>query len=358
MKKRLQVFFSIIFLPLLALVAYFFYFLYTPVVNNPKGQVFYLKPGTGLHTLAVQMQTEGLLNYPEFFHIYTWYKATGKNLKSGEYLFPYGATPMTIWSQITTGTGLAYRPFTIIPGWSFIQLRQAINKEATLKHLTTNMNDKALMQLLSSDVTSGEGEFYPETYNYTRDESDLVILKRAFDLMQNRLKEAWNQRTPNLPYQTSYDALIAASLVEKEAYLESERPIIAGVVVNRLRNHMLLQLDPTVVYGMGDKYEGKIHRSDLTTNTPYNTYIHKGLPPTPIAIPSEESLMAAVHPQQNNYYYFVAKGDGSHQFSTHLSEHNTAVEELINHNRFTKDSKLNEHLQDLLELYNGPRQIP
>lgn len=358
MKQKFRVFFSTIFLALITLIAYFFYFLYSPMVSNPKGQVFYLKPGIGLHALALQMQAEGLLSHPEFFHIYTWYKGTGKNLKSGEYLFPNGATPITIWSQITAGTGLAYRPFTIIPGWSFTQLRQAINKQETLKHLTTNMDDKSVMQLLSSEVTSGEGEFYPETYNYTRDESDLVILKRAFDLMQNRLQDAWTQRATNLPYKTPYDVLIIASLIEKEAYLESERPIIAGVVINRLRNHMLLQLDPTVVYGMGSKYEGKIHRSDLTTDTPYNTYVHKGLPPTPIAIPSQESLIAAVHPQQNNFYYFVAKGDGSHQFSQHLNEHNAAVEALINYNKFTKDTKLNEHLQDLLELYNGPRQIP
>jgi UPF0755 protein len=171
-----------------------------------------------------------------------------------------------------------------------------------------------------------EGEFYPETYYYTRGVADLVILKHAYDLMQSRLNQAWESRLPGLPYQDAYQALIAASLIEKEAHLNQERPIIAGVLINRLRKNMLLQIDPTVIYGMGDRYLGKIYRRDLLDDTIYNTYVHKGLPPTPIAMPSQASIDAAIHPAAHDYYYFVAKGDGSHQFSKSLPEHHRAVQ--------------------------------
>ncbi|MBV9575419.1 MAG: endolytic transglycosylase MltG, partial [Gammaproteobacteria bacterium] len=162
---------------------------------------------------------------------------------------------------------------------------------------------------------------------------DLVILKRAFDLMKNKLATAWEKRALDLPYQNAYEALIAASLIEKEAYLNTERPIIGGVLINRLRKNMLLQFDPTVIYGLGTRYNGKIHKQDLLENTAYNTYVHRGLPPTPIAMPGLASLQAATHPDTNDYIYFVAKGDGSHQFSKTLSEHNAAVKKANKHDQ-------------------------
>jgi UPF0755 protein len=174
-----------------------------------------------------------------------------------------------------------------------------------------------------------EGEFFPETYYFTKGNSDLILLKHAFKAMQSKLNDAWSKRASALPYKNAYEALIAASLIEKEAYLSKERPIIAGVLVNRLKKEMLLQFDPSVIYGLGERYTGKLSKANLLENTAYNTYLHKGLPPTPIAMPSLASISAALHPEQNDYYYFVAKGDGSHQFSKTLLEHNAAVKALI-----------------------------
>jgi UPF0755 protein len=187
------------------------------------------------------------------------------------------------------------------------------------------MTDKDLMLLLGDGNRSPEGLFMPETYYFSRGDSDLTILKRAHQLMQQKLNTAWNSRAADLPYQDAYQALIAASLIEKEAYLAKEQPIISGVLVNRLRKNMLLQFDPTIIYGLGSAYQGKIFKKDLTTDTPYNTYLHRGLPPTPIASPGITAITAAVHPAQHNYFYFVAVGDGSHQFTTNLQDHHQAV---------------------------------
>ena len=185
------------------------------------------------------------------------------------------------------------------------------------------------MNRLGDAALAPEGQFFPETYYYTKGSSDLVILKRAFDLMQSNLKEAWETRSPNLPYKNVYEALIAASLIEKEAYFDAERPVIAGVLVNRIRKNMLIQFDPTVIYGLGLRYNGKIHKQDLLENTPYNTYVHKGLPPTPIAMPGRTSINAALHPDNTDYLYFVARSDKSHQFSKTLFEHQAAVIKLM-----------------------------
>jgi UPF0755 protein len=201
-----------------------------------------------------------------------------------------------------------------------------------LHHLTSELTDEAIMQLLQTNL-SPEGNFLPETYFYTKGNADVMLLKQSFQLLQTKFAAAWEKRAINLPYKNTYEALIAASLIEKEAYLDSERPMIAGVLVNRLRHNMLLQFDPTIIYGLGDNYTGKIYKSDLTKDTPYNTYLHAGLPPTPIAMPSMGSIEAALHPIEHDYYYFVARGDGSHQFSKTLSEHNAAVV------KFTKQTK-------------------
>jgi UPF0755 protein len=194
-----------------------------------------------------------------------------------------------------------------------------------LKHMATNMTDAEIMLALGDNLHAPEGMFMPETFHYARGDVDLVILKRAHDLLVLKLNEAWQNHPANLPYQDAYQVLIAASLIEKEAYLAKEQPIISGVLVNRLAKNMLLQFDPTVIYGLGDNYRGKIYKSDLTTDTPYNTYVHKGLPPTPIAMPGMSAIQAAMHPAAHNYLYFVATGNGSHEFTTNLQDHYAAV---------------------------------
>ena len=305
-------------------VGYLFYSFCKPIVTQKEGVVYYLHPGTSPKILIATLAKQGFIRFPLFF--FTYVELSGRaQLKTGEYLFPQGSSSLSIWRQVTEGKGFVYHEFTIIPGWTFKQLRLALAQTQNLRPTLQNLDDKQLMLRLGYKPFSPEGEFFPETYYYTKDVPDLVILKRAIDYMQKKLNEAWLTREPNLPYQNAYEALIAASLIEKEAYLAAERPIIAGVLINRLRKNMRLQFDPTVIYGMGEHYQGKIYKQNLLEDTAYNTYVHKGLPPTPIAMPSFSAIDAALHPQHHEYYYFVAKGDGSHQFSKTLAEHNKAV---------------------------------
>lgn len=300
------------------------YAFFIPVVSDEKGVVYYLKPGTSTQAMISELSQQGVIPSSILFSVYA-YPHFKRHLKTGEYFFPKGSTEASIWRQVTKGTGFYYYHFTIVPGWTFLQLREALAQAPNLRLITTQLSDQQIMERLGAQDVAPEGEFFAETYYYTRGMQDLVILKRAYDLMQTSLNEAWDGRAKDLPYKDMYQALIAASLVEKEAYLNSERPIIAGVLVNRLRKDMLLQFDPTVIYGLGARYNGKIYKKDLLEDTAYNTYIHKNLPPTPIAIPSLSSIEAALHPQQHDYLYFVGRGDKSHQFSKTLPEHNAAV---------------------------------
>jgi UPF0755 protein len=299
------------------------YALFMPVSLPEDGTVFYLKPGTPRVNVIKELSAKRLIRLAPLFKAYIYFYDA--HFKSGEYHFAYGSTAYSIWKQITQGTGHHYRSFTIIPGWTFEQVKQALYEEETIKSITQTMSNNEIMTTLGDSEHKPEGMFMPETYFYIRDVSDLVILQRAYDLMQNKLKEAWEHRNKDLPYNTTYEALIAASLIEKEAYLSPERPKIGGVLINRLRKDMLLQFDPSVIYGMGDKYHGTIYKQDLVADTPYNTYIHKGLPPTPIAMPGIESIQAAMQPEKHEYLYFVARGDGSHEFSKTLEDHQDAV---------------------------------
>ena len=301
------------------------YFLFMPTVTQENGIPYYLRPGTSKKMVVADLAQQGIIRHPWLFAFYTYsHKVTV--LKTGEYLFPRGASQYSIWKQVTNGTGFLYRPFKIVPGWTFKQLRTELANAPAIKHLTLNFDDKQIMERLGHPDLSPEGEFFPDTYNYIRGDNDLALLKRAFDLMQIKLQEAWQHHAANLPYKNSYEALIVASMIEKEGYLDIERPIIAGVLINRLNKNMLLQIDATVIFGLGYRFDGKIYKENLSEDTPYNTYLHRGLPPTPIAMPGLASLQAAMRPQINSYYYYVAKGDGSHQFSNSLEEHRAAIQ--------------------------------
>lgn len=310
---------------LFVMVGTAFYALFTSVVHSETGYTYNLPLGMGKQSLIADLNQKNLLPSKWLFETYVLMHPHAE-LKAGEYLFPPGSTPHSIWQQITTGHGLHYRSFILIPGWTFQQLRNELNNIPYLRHTTFTLTEAEIMQRVGApEGMAAEGNFCPETYFYSAGSSDLVILKRAYQLMQEKLHAFWPERETNLPYNDAYQALIAASLVEKEAHLASERPIIAGVLINRLNQNMLLQFDPTVIYGMGASYAGKIYKSDLLADTPYNTYVHKGLPPTPIAMPSESSLTAVLHPAHHDYFYFVAKGDGGHRFSKTLEEHHQAV---------------------------------
>ena len=248
------------------------------------------------------------------------------SLKVGEYALEPGTTPRGLLMDMRDGKVLVYR-FTIVEGWNIRQLRAALAAASPLVHETTSLDDAALMQRLGREGQHPEGRFLPETYVYSRGDSDLDVLARAHEAMELALADAWKTRDPDVPLQSAEEALILASIIEKETGIASERPQIAGVFARRLKLGMRLQTDPTVIYGIGSAYDGNIRRIHLTTDTPYNTYTRAGLTPTPIAMPGVDALRAAVNPEPGDTLYFVALGDGSgrHAFSATLAEHNAAV---------------------------------
>lgn len=245
-------------------------------------------------------------------------------LHAGEYALTAGMTPRDLLLNMATGKVLQ-RNITIVDGWNFRDVRQALAKADKLKQDGASLDDAALMAKIGAPGTMPEGQFLPETYAYVKGDSDLDILRRAHVAMTKMLDSLWAKRDKDVPLATPYDALILASIVEKETGRADERPRIAGVFIRRLQGHMLLQTDPTVIYGMGEAYTGNIHKSDLTTDTPYNTYTRQGLPPTPIAMPGKPAIEAALHPASGTELYFVARGDGTHVFSSTLDEHNHNV---------------------------------
>jgi UPF0755 protein len=306
-------------------------FLRSPVVTADQGLQYTIPPGVTLRFVTNDLYLQNVIKHPDFFNLMVYLKGAQHQLKAGEYLFPKGTTPLSLLAQITTGSGMIYHTFTIVSGWSFKQLRNALAHDSAVLHLSSPLSDEAIMTKINHSQLNPEGQFFPDTYYFVKGSSDIALLKRAYNLMQKKLNDAWRQRDPSIPFQTNHQALIAASIIEKEAYLDAERPMIAGVLINRLKKNMLLQFDPTVIYGLGSRYHGKIHKEDLLQSSPYNTYVHKGLPPTPISMPSMGSIRAIMHPQQNDFIYFVARGDGTHQFSSTLAQHHLAVKEAREH---------------------------
>ncbi|GAB2504531.1 endolytic transglycosylase MltG [Arenimonas alkanexedens] len=245
-------------------------------------------------------------------------------LQVGDYSIRHGITPRQLLTRIESGKVIQHR-FTLVEGWSFRELRAAMANESVMVQTLPELDDEAVMAALERAGQHPEGRFLPETYHYTRGASDIDLLRRAALAMDKAVADAWEARAAGIPIETPEQLLVLASIIEKETGKASERPEIAGVFSRRLKLGMRLQTDPTVIYGMGSRYAGNIRRSDLTTDTPYNTYTRAGLPPTPIAMPGREALMAAANPSEGNTLYFVSRGDGSHVFSATLVEHNRAV---------------------------------
>jgi UPF0755 protein len=319
--------FLLILLALVAAAAAGWHWSSQPVVLYPEGQdapEFSIKSGSGVRSSAQQIAQAGIPLNPLLFEILVRTTGQGSKLKAGDYEIPSGTTPVELVDMMVRGD-YAHRALSIIEGWSFRQMRDAIAAEPALRHDTAQMSDAELMSKINPELKLPEGLFAPDTYLFAKGSSDLQVYKQAHALLLKRLGEAWAKRDPTLPYKTPYDALIMASIVEKETGQKSERAMIAGVFVNRLRVGMLLQTDPTVIYGMGARYKGVIHKSDLTTDTPYNTYTRAGLPPTPTALPGNAALAAALKPAATDALYFVSRGDGSSQFSANLPDHNRAV---------------------------------
>ena len=304
--------------------AWLFQYARTSLKLSPQAQEISIQPKSGLKSIANQLVEQHVLGNPWAFIVLAKLLQKEQNLKAGEYTLNKNITPYQLLLSLNHGKA-TQGSITFIEGKTFKQMREKIAKNDAIKNTTQELSDAKIMQLIGKGEAHAEGLFFPDTFYFDRGTLDTILLKRAYDSMQAKLNQAWNNRAPNLPYKNIYEALIMASIVEKETGKASERPMIAGVFLNRLRIGMRLQTDPTVIYGMGDKYDGNIRRKDLQTDTIYNTYTRSGLPPTPIAMPGLASIEAALHPEQTKALYFVGKGDGSHAFSNSLVEHNRAV---------------------------------
>ncbi len=300
------------------------YFANSPVVLKEDVVEIDLRSGSSLRSISSQLVEQGVLSNAWSFELLVRAMGMAGEIKAGNYLIERGITPYDLFEIITIGK-TTQAGITFIEGWTFQQMRAAMMANDAIKHTTIAYTDQQILENIGAAESHAEGLFFPDTYFFSRGMSDQEILKRAYYAMQGRLKEAWETREPGLPYNTPYEALIMASIIEKETGRADERKMIAGVFVNRLRIGMRLQTDPTVIYGMGERFDGNIRKKDLQIDTAYNTYTRSGLPPTPIAMPGLASIDAALHPAKTKALYFVGKGDGSHAFSSTLAEHNRAV---------------------------------
>lgn len=295
-----------------------------PITTEGEPIAFTIPAGSSVGAAAQQIAKAGVPVNPLMFSMLARVTQKAAKIKAGAYELKPGTTPQGLIGQLVRGE-FAQESLTIIEGWTFRQMRQALAASKSLKHDTAELSDRDLMAKISTEFKSPEGLFFPDTYLFAKGSSDLHIYRQAHALMMNRLAAAWERRDASLPYKTPYEALIMASIVEKETGQKSERSQIAAVFVNRLKQGMMLQTDPTVIYGMGVNFAGNIRKKDLETDTPYNTYTRGGLPPTPIALPGVESLAAALGPAKTSALYFVARGDGTSKFSDNLNDHNKAV---------------------------------
>lgn len=285
---------------------------------------FSLKPGTSLKGMARQMRQDGVLPDEWRFVLLARVLGSTKQIKAGNYELNSELTPFSLLQIVTKGQ-VTQREISIIEGYTFNQLRNLLNANSAFSHDSGALSESEIMRLIGAEEQRAEGLFFPDTYYFSNGSSDLALLKRAYQTMQLHLQKAWAQRDPGLPLESPYQALILASIVEKETGRNSDRSMVAAVFHNRLRMGMMLQTDPTVIYGMGARFDGNLRKRDLLLDTPYNTYTRAGLPPTPIALPGLASLQAALHPAKTSALYFVGRGDGSSEFSSSLEQHNRAV---------------------------------
>jgi UPF0755 protein len=295
-----------------------------------------VEQGESVRTVLTQLSKQGVVKQPRAIEFYLRITRHNKapRIQVGMYEIPAGSSPAQILGLFDQGR-VVLEQLTVVEGSRFADLRHLLDNHAAITHTLQGKTDADVMAALGHPGEFPEGRFFPDTYRFAAKTTDVEILGLAYSAMQRVLDEAWQQRSPDLPFQTPYEALILASIVEKETGLPAERPKIAGAFVTRLRKGMRLQTDPAVIYGLGASYDGSIRTKDLTTDTPYNTYTRAGLPPTPIALPGRESVFAAVKPQETGEIYFVATatGDGGHHFSKTLEEHNAAVKSYLEHLR-------------------------
>jgi len=303
------------------------YYVYIQALSKPlenRDLQLNIPSGVGVSWLASHLEQQGIIDSKYVFRAYVWLNSRDLTVKAGEYtLLDIDSIPDLV-SKVASGKVIQYA-ITLIEGKSFKQYLALLKSQKRLENELEGMSNVQIMRAVGSAGWHPEGQFAPQTYFFQKGASDLDILKQAHQRLKQVLEDAWQNRAEEVQLNTAYELLILASIIEKETGAAVERPIISGVFNNRLRIGMKLQTDPTVIYGMGDKYKGNIRRKDLTTDTEYNTYTRYGLPPTPIAMAGEASILAAANPEQTKALYFVGKGDGTHYFSSNLKEHNNAV---------------------------------
>ena len=284
-----------------------------------------IEPGQSVKTIANQTVMSGVDVSPSLLYYFFKFSGQSRYIRAGSYEISQATSAWQLLNKLVRGEE-NLKSLTLVEGWNWRQLRQAMDKSDYLKHDTVSLSDEEIMSNLGKKGIAPEGRFYPDTYNFGKGSSDLDVLRRAAKSLDKHLEYAWNNRDLALPLKSADEALVLASIVEKETGLASDRRMIASVFHNRLRIQMPLQTDPTVIYGMGASFDGNLRRVDLKTDHPWNTYVHKGLPPTPIAMPGLAALQATLHPATSKALYFVARGDGSSQFSENLADHNAAVD--------------------------------
>ncbi|MDH3887452.1 MAG: endolytic transglycosylase MltG [Gammaproteobacteria bacterium] len=295
-------------------------------LDIPGQEILYsVPPGSSLNKLAHDLHARNIIQYPRLLILLGRQMDAARRLQAGEYILQQGLTPRTLLEQLVEGKVNQYE-LTLIEGHSFREMLQRIHADPVLVHTLSDETDTGIMELLGRPGQHPEGRFLPDTYYFTRGMTDVEFLARAMRAMSDRLTIEWQQREEGLPLKSADEALILASIVEKETGAVEERPIIAGVFVRRLQKGMRLQTDPTVIYGMGDSFDGNIRKRDLLNDTPYNTYTRAGLPPTPIAMPGADAIRAVLHPAKGKSLYFVSMGEGRHYFSATLKQHNLAVD--------------------------------
>lgn len=313
-----------------------YWWLHQPLPMNKKMVLLHIRKGNSTQTIANNMAKNGVQTPPALLRLWLVLGSRKTPIQAGHYVIYAHDTPRSLLRKFAKGQ-VAMEKFRIAEGWNMRQLRAALAKDKSLKNDSATLSDAELMRTVGAkagdlgDITKPEGMFFPDTYQHVAGVSDVVVLRLAYQTMQRKLKKAWQTRQPNLPLKKPYDLLKLASIIEKETGHKDDREKVSGVMINRLRIDMRLQTDPTVIYGMGAAYNGKLRRSDLRRDTPFNTYTRKGLPPTPIAMPSQAALMAAGNPSDFKALYFVARKDGTgkSQFSNDLSAHNAAVRKYI-----------------------------
>jgi len=322
--KLLKRFIRVVFLGAALFSAWVGYNFSKPVELPIVPYEFSIEQGSSVKTIASQLANAGVLPDAWSFVLLSRLMGVATSLKAGDYVITASISPFQLLQRITRGDS-SQSEIRFIEGLTFSQLRRILDEHPALRHQTTHLSNAEILRLIGATETAAEGLFFPDTYFFARGSSDVAVLKRAYRAMRNHMDIAWAQRAVNLPLKDPYEALILASIIEKETGREDDRRMVAAVFINRLRSRMLLQTDPTVIYGLGDKFDGNLRKKDLLSDQEYNTYTRPGLPPTPIALPGLASIRAALNPATTDALYFVAKGNGESHFSSNLSDHNQAV---------------------------------